>query len=570
MKEYTIGQVSSILNVKTHILRYWEKELPFIAPKKSISGRRLYTERDLQVLFRLKYLIYERGYTVPGAGKQIWKDIDKTGKSGVNENLVMELKGVRGELLDILSKLRFRRFLIDMENIINLYRENGQGHLFAYWDFRDDEMKRNLINDLKALDIALIESLQRRLKEKERKKPKFEPVGYVSLEKSRKDNGERKLGENFIKSGKTCFLTVAGGQGSRLGFDGPKGMFEISPVRKASLFQIFAEKILSSANRYGVRMPWLIMTSPLNHEDTKTFFEKNGFFGLNGDDVYFFNQGVLPSLYPDGRLILDVNGGIFKNPNGHGGVIGALKDSGLLNMLKSRGVEEIFYFQVDNPLVNIPDPLFLGWHLKTGSQMSSKVIRKAFPEEKLGSIGLIDGKPGIIEYSDLDSEAMYKRDERGELFYSQGSIAVHILNLDFLESQEGKLPYHIARKRVKTLIPTPSGTEIREEEAIKFEMFLFDAIPSARNPMFFETERREEFAPLKNREGVDSIETCIRGQVEKCAYWLEEVGVAVPRDESGRSVFLIEINPLFASNLDDLRKKRDELPEKITQDTLIE
>ncbi len=565
MKEYTIGQVSAILNVKPHIIRYWERELPFISPKKSLSGRRVYSERDLQLLFRLKYLIYEKGYTVSGAGNRIWEDI--TGKSS---DIVAEIRVIRGELLNILSNLSFRRFLRGMEDVIKRFEEVGQGHLFAFWDKRRDVEKEALIMDLETLDLSLIDSLRKRLKEAKPAKPNFKPVDYVSVDRARADVDAFTIGEEFIRNGKTCFLTVAGGQGSRLGFDGPKGMFEISPIRKASLFQIFAEKILSANRKYGLKMPWLIMTSPLNYEDTKNFFESKNYFGLEREYVYFFNQGVLPSMYPDGRLVLNVDGGLFKNPNGHGGVIGALKDSGLIERLKSMGIEEIFYFQVDNPLVNIPDPLFLGWHIRQGSQMSSKVIKKAFPEEKLGSIGLINGKPGVIEYSDLDRELMYLRDEKGELLYSQGSIAVHILNLGFIESQQGKLPYHLARKRVQALIPTAKGTEIKEEEVIKFEMFLFDAIPAAKNPLFFETERREEFSPLKNREGVDSIATCIRGQIEKYAFWLEKLGVRVPRDDRGNSVYAVEISPLFASNFEELRAKKDELPDEINKDTLFE
>ncbi len=565
MKEYTIGQISSILKIKPHIIRYWERELPFISPRKSLSGRRVYSERELQLLSRLKYLIYEKGYTVSGAGERIWEDI-----TGENRDVIAEIGMVRRELLNILSNLTFRRFLRSMEDVIKRFKEIGQGHLFAFWERRPNLEKETLISDLKALDISLIDSLKMRLREAKPAKPDFKPVDYVSVDRARADEDALRVGDEFIRSGKTCFLTVAGGQGSRLGFDGPKGMFKISPIRRASLFQIFAEKILFANRKYGLKMPWLIMTSPLNHEDTKNFFEEKNYFGLDRESVYFFNQGVLPSMYPDGRLVLDVDGGLFKNPNGHGGVISALKDSGLIKKLKDMGIEEIFYFQVDNPLVNIPDPLFLGWHIKEGSEMSSKVIKKAFPEEKLGSIGLINGKPGVIEYSDLDRELMYLKDERGELLYSQGSIAVHILNVRFIESQHGKLPYHLARKKVKALIPTERGTEIKEEEVIKFEMFLFDAIPAARNPLFFETERREEFSPLKNREGVDSIATCIRGQIEKYAFWLERLGVKVPRNEGGESIYAIEISPLFAPSFEDLRVKKDELPGEIDQDILIE
>ncbi len=564
MREYTIGQISRLLNVKPHILRYWEKELPFLSPKKNLGGRRVYSEIDLQLLYRIRYLIHEKGYTLSGAGKRVWEDLNSS-----DPNLLGKVRYLRGELIRLLDIIDEGRKKEAMTDTIKLFREKGQEHLFRYWERRDERQRERLIRDLNRLDLEMLGILQKRLKEEKKKKPKLDPIDFVSIDESRRDIDALRAGKDFIRAGKTAFLTVAGGQGSRLGFEGPKGMFPISPIRGASLFQIFSEKVMAARKIYGVPMPWLIMTSILNYEDTVNYFEENAFFGLEENDIYFFKQDVLPSLYPDGRLVLAPDGGLFKNPNGHGGVIEALKRSGMLDMLNERGIEELFYFQVDNPLVQVPDPLFLGWHLKYGSEMSTKVIEKAYPEEKLGSIGLIDGKPGVIEYSDLDLDLKLARNEDGRLLYSHGSIAVHILNVDFLRKQEGKLPYHLAFKSVKTLKPTDTGADIIEEEAVKFEMFLFDAIPFARNPLFFETSRREEFSPLKNREGVDSIETCIRGQIEKYASWLERVGTRVRRDEKGMSVHKIEISPLFALDLEVLKTKRNEIPKEINNETLI-
>ncbi|MCD6120577.1 MAG: UTP--glucose-1-phosphate uridylyltransferase [Spirochaetales bacterium] len=564
MKYFSIGEVSEILKIKTHILRYWEKEVPSLIPKKSISGRRLYTNRDIQMLSRFKYLVQEKKYTVQGAREKMWDDLNKKGNTAS-----ASIAELRKELFEILTKLRRRRDR-DMESeLIAKLKAAEQGHLFDFWEARTELQREKLTEDLKKLDLSVVNTLKAKLDSKEKTNTVFEPASYIPLSKSMEDRDTLKLGEDFITSGKTAFLTVAGGQGSRLGYEGPKGIFGISPVRKASLFQIFAEKLLAANRLYSVEIPWLIMTSLANYYETVDYFKKMNFFGLKAKDVIFFRQGMLPSLYPEGKLVLSADGGLFKNPNGHGGVVKALHDSGTIDFLTERGIDEIFYFQVDNPLVYVPDPLFLGFHLKNNSEMSSKVVKKAYPEEKIGSIGLINGKPGVIEYSDLDRDTMYSRRKDGTLYFAQGSIAVHILNVNFLKRIKTELPYHIARKKVKTLKPAATGADLVEEEVVKFEMFIFDAIPIARNPIFFETDRKEEFSPLKNRTGVDSIETCIEGQVKKYSNWLEAAGVIVPSNKDGKPEYPVEISPLFALNREILKKRKEELPERIEKETLF-
>ncbi|NOY07916.1 MAG: MerR family transcriptional regulator [Spirochaetes bacterium] len=564
MKYYSIGEVSEILKIKTHVLRYWEREVPFLGPQKSKSGRRIYTNRDVQLLFRFKYLTQIKKYTVQGARQKIWDDM-----RGTKSSAAVKIMELRTELVDILSKLRNRRSKNMERELKDSMLSIGQGHLFDYWDKRDKLKRDKLIGDLEKLDVSLLGVLTQRLGKKESNTLTFKPVGYVSIEESRKDKEALNLGKEFISSGKTAFLTVAGGQGSRLGFNGPKGTFKISPVRRVSLFQIFAEKLFSANRIYSTDIPWLIMTSRANYDETVDYFKKMNYFGLDSKSIHFFKQGMLPSLYPDGRLVLSEDGGIFQNPNGHGGVIKALHDSGIMLFLTKNGIEEIFYFQVDNPLVQVPDPLFLGIHLKRESEMSSKVIKKAFPEEKLGTIGLINGKPGVIEYSDLDKDTMYSRGTDGNLLFNQGSIAVHILNVGFLNGIKKNLPFHFARKKVKTLKPTEEGADLREEEVIKFEMFIFDAVPEAKNPVFFETERREEFAPLKNKTGIDSITTCLAGQIEKYSGWLEAAGVEVPRDNDNKPVYPVEISPVFALDREILITRKGELPAKIKKETLF-
>jgi UDP-N-acetylglucosamine/UDP-N-acetylgalactosamine diphosphorylase len=357
-----------------------------------------------------------------------------------------------------------------------------------------------------------------------------------------------------------------------LGFDGPKGCFPISPIRNASLFQILSEKILAVRKRYDRPIYWYIMTSPLNLEETRGFFETNGYFGLQEGEIIFFNQGVFPSLTREGKLLLAEEGGLFQNPNGHGGTISALADSGCLDHMSRESIEELYYMQVDNPLVRIPDPPFLGLHALEGSQMSTKVIAKAYPEEKIGVIGKINGKPGVIEYSDISEENQKARDEQGNLLYSHGSIAIHIFSLEFLRSHSGKLPLHVAQKTIQAWIPNDEGGAVQELAGIKFEMFIFDALADAGNPLFLETIREEEFAPLKNKTGRDSIETCRQGIMNLYARWLEANGITVPM-RGGKPVHRIEISPLVASDAESfgesLNQRFPSTVNRIDEDTLF-
>jgi UDP-N-acetylglucosamine/UDP-N-acetylgalactosamine diphosphorylase len=441
-------------------------------------------------------------------------------------------------------------------------------------------MRQRLLDDLASLHPAMVQELRRFITEPDAggvsrvgmgaaPEAELAPAPYVTLSDSRRDAAAREAGEEEIRRGRAAFLTVAGGQGSRLGFDGPKGMFPVTPLRKLTLFALFAEKLLAARRWYGTDIPWLIMTGPQNHQATVEYFESEKWFDLGRDTVRLFVQGSLPSFSPEGRLIMAPDGGLLFNPNGHGGVIEALRQSGSLAAMREQRVEHLFYFQVDNPLVRVPDPVFLGFHCRARSRISAKVVEKAYPEEKLGIIVTRDGKPSIIEYSDLDEERMHARGPDGRLYYGQGSIAIHILDVPFLENPGLHLPWHMARKNAKMLNPTPEGTEVLERDAVKLEMFVFDAIPLADRALFFETDRAEEFAPLKNREGQDSVASCLQGQREQAARWLSGVGVEVPRDGQGRPLHAIEISPLFALDPQVLAARRGILKDRIDEDTVL-
>jgi UDP-N-acetylglucosamine/UDP-N-acetylgalactosamine diphosphorylase len=595
MKSWSIGEVARVLGVKTHVIRYWESELPLLSPKKGLSGRREYSGNEIRLLLKFRHLLYDRKFTIEGAKKRLWEEL------GAGEpDLAARFAMIRADLIEALMTMQAKRGMteaahdggaaVDAEaspdaeasdgesmsekEIREKLESVGQEHLFDHWAARPEPMRKKLLEDLGSLDLALVRTLCDRLAAGDAATsapPAMDiaPAPYISLGQSAGDREASARGEELIRLGRAALLTVAGGQGSRLGYEGPKGMFPITPIRKLTLFAHFAEKLQAARRWYGVEIPWLIMTGPQNHQATVDYFETTDFFGLGRDSIHLFMQGSVPSLSPEGRLLMAPDGGLFFSPNGHGGVIEALRRTGTLAAMQDRGVAHLFHFQVDNPLVRVPDPLFLGFHSRAAAQISSKVIEKAFPEEKLGVIVTAGGKPLVIEYSDLDQALMQARDADGGLHFRQGSIAVHILDVDFLSRPSLRLPWHLARKKARTLNPTAEGTEIQERDAIKMEMFVFDAIPAADRAQFFETERAEEFAPLKNREGVDSIETCIRGQVEKAARWLASAGVEVPRDADGMPRHAIEISPLFAMDPAVLAARRGLLKDRIDEDTLL-
>ncbi|MAB91369.1 MAG: hypothetical protein CMJ90_18240 [Planctomycetes bacterium] len=446
-----------------------------------------------------------------------------------------------------------------------------QGHVLGFWDRLDDEARAALLDDVASVDLEQLKALHRRSLDQE-------PTGPASVEAlpqitkgadSQADADARRVGEQLLRDGKSCAFTVAGGQGTRLGHEGPKGTFPATPIQGKPLFQVFAEKLLVLERRFLQPVPWYVMTSPGNHDDTQSFFAQHDYFGLKSDHVMFFQQGTMPALTADGRLILESEHALFRSPDGHGGSLRALFESGAVADMETRGVEEIYYFQVDNPLVEMCDPVFMGYHRQRGSEFSSKSVPKRAPEEKVGILVLVDGKPGVIEYSDLADGLRNAREDSGLLRFRAGNIAVHAISRAFVERlNEGGfgLPMHIARKKIPA--KQPDGA-IASVDGIKFETFVFDALPLARKVLLMEVPRATEFAPIKNRDGSDSPETSWRAQSTQFADWLEAAGVVVPRDPDGSPQHRIEICPLFADSRQEVAQRRTELPDSIDADTMI-
>jgi UDP-N-acetylglucosamine/UDP-N-acetylgalactosamine diphosphorylase len=442
---------------------------------------------------------------------------------------------------------------VALKEITETLIENGQEHILEHLELMTVQQKDALINDLKQVDFKLLDSLfetYKKLSASKKEKKVFSAADVLSFDEGDASVKEKKrlyaIGEDYLNQGKIAVFLVAGGQGTRLGFDGPKGCYSISPIKGKSLFQLFSENIIGLQRRYGKQFPWYIMTSNENNEDTLSFFRKNSFFGLNEDNVRFIVQKQVPSFDFNGKLIISGDKKLLKNPNGHGGSIQALYDTGALSEMKSSGIEEIFYFQVDNPLVKIADPLFAGAHISSSADISSKVVRKTDPDERVGIIGKVDGKLGCIEYSELSSEQVRERKEDGSLLFSGGNIAIHMLNRSFVEklnSGEDKgLSYHLAEKDVAVLEVKSGKHTLKHIKGIKPEMFIFDAFSFAKNSVTLEVERSEEFSPVKNSEGKDSPETARRAMVEKCIKWINESGKGdlLPEDID------VEISSLFA------------------------
>ena len=447
-----------------------------------------------------------------------------------------------------------------------------QEHILHFWDELSEQEQKHLLEIAGAINFRKIQKYYKIAKTENK------PINFSLLEPSDyvKQNDERRekfyqLGSEALKNGKVAFLTVAGGQASRLGFDLPKGCFRISPITQKSLFQIFAEKILFYSNLYNQPLKWFIMTSIDNFKTTVDFFSQNNYFNLDKKNVFFFKQGINPTVTSEsGDLILKNKSELFMNPNGHGGILGALTSQGYISQMEHLGIEYLSYFQVDNPLINMADPYFIGCHIDENSNISTKVIRKEFAEEKLG-IAMQECKSTkrkIVEYSDIPEKIMKQQDENGNLLFNMGSTGIHIFSVSFIKKASSKLPIHIANKEMT--LPNINNSDDPEKKisVLKFETFVFDTIPLAKKAIFFETSRNEEFFPLKNKTGTDSIETCIDGQINLYRSWLKDLGC-----KDIDKIERCEISPLFApdraSFLEIANKKLSGIKEMIYENNNI-
>ncbi|UCD56414.1 MAG: UDPGP type 1 family protein [Candidatus Hydrogenedentota bacterium] len=452
----------------------------------------------------------------------------------------------------------------EKQRLIDATIRAGHARVFRWWGELGEDGKNRLLRQLSSIDFDELSGLYGRHKDKREQLARqvIEPAEVITLPKTRDEiaasENARRLGEEAIRAGEVAVFVVAGGQATRLGIEAPKGTFEITPIRRKPIFEHHAEKIRALSRRYATCLPFYIMTSETNDAATREFFEQNEYFGLDSADVFFFKQEMIPALDFEGRLLLEAKDRIFTSPNGHGGSISSLKSSGALADMQARGVRYIFYFQVDNVLIKLADPVFLGHHIGRRAEMSAKVAPKSGPEEKVGVVCRAGGAIAVIEYSDLPDEYKYARNEDGSLKFSAGNLAIHVLDVDFVEKlNEGKysLPFHIAEKAIPFLDDNGELVSPEKKNGLKFEKFVFDALGRAKAAAVIEVNRDEEFAPVKNAEGEDSPATACELMMRLYARWLEDAGAPVPRGPDGSVRDLLEISPLFALDAEELKQK---------------
>jgi UDP-N-acetylglucosamine/UDP-N-acetylgalactosamine diphosphorylase len=431
----------------------------------------------------------------------------------------------------------------------------GQGHVFRFWSRLGPHEREQLLAQAESIDLhALLRALEATCK-RASAPPRLEPTPVECLPENGGDPGRReaarRLGEEMLAAGRVGVLVVAGGQATRLGYGGPKGGYPIGPVSQRSLFEIQAQKIRRLRERYGRPIPWYVMTSRATDAATRQLFASQNGFGLPAADVVFFCQGMVPSFDFSGRLILAEPGRIMENPDGHGGSLTALLASGALADAQRRGVDTLFYYQVDNPLVRMADPVFLGFHALAGAEVSCKVVRKRDAMEKAGVVARVNGRVGVVEYTELDDAHRHARNSSGELLYWAGNTAIHVFDLDLVRRVAAEadrwLPFHASEKQIPTIDDAGRPVAPDAPNGRKLERFVFDALPAARGVCVVETARSEEFSPVKNATGSDSPRTARLDLVAQYRAWLRAAGIEAPTGVA------LEIDHSRVDGPDDLR-----------------
>ena len=417
----------------------------------------------------------------------------------------------------------------------NTLERNGQGQLLRFWDVLGAKERKALLAQVASLDFREIARCRAMLggdAQGPAASAGANPTApKVTVLKGKAREEAIAAGAKELKAGRVAVLLVAGGQGSRLGFDGPKGAYPIGPVTGAPLFYFHARKVLAKARKYGRSVPFYIMTSEANYDATQACFRENGWFGLDRKDVFLFRQGMWPGMTADGKVILDAPGHVFMSPDGHGGLLAALKRSGALADMKRRGIRSVFFFQVDNPLVDVADEAFIGYHVRERSEYSLKLCAKRDPYEKVGMPMKFGGRFRMVEYTEMTDEQCNRKGRDGKLYFLYGSPAIHVFDRAFLEREAAKpMPLHLAHKKIAMVDAKGRTVKPAEPNGYKFEKFIFDILPDAKRAAFLAFDQKDEFSPLKNAEGSDSPYTCRADLQAKWRRQLAERGISVSED----------------------------------------
>ena len=383
-------------------------------------------------------------------------------------------------------------------------KKYGQEHVLKYYAELPEEQRNTLIEQIDRTDFTVIGQAA-----ETGKRGTIAPI--KAMTKPEIDMGRERferIGMEAVKAGKLGAVLLAGGMGTRLGSDAPKGMYDIGISKPVYIFQRLIENLMKVVEKAGNYIQLFVMTSEKNHDATVGFFKEHDYFGYDKDYIAFFKQDMAPAADFDGKVYMEAKDSIATSPNGNGGWFLSMKKSGLLELVEKRGIEWLNVFAVDNVLQSIADPVFAGAVLEGGYSVGSKVIRKVNPQEKVGVMCTEDGRPSIVEYIELTEDMLTQRDENGEYAYNFGVILNYLFKVDKLVNLlERKLPYHKSAKKIPYINEAGELVKPEEPNGYKYEQFILDMIQMLDSCLPFEVVRGKEFAPIKNKTGVDSVES---------------------------------------------------------------
>ena len=391
----------------------------------------------------------------------------------------------------------------------DIVKKYNQEQLLTFYNELSEKAKEELLDQILEIDFEKVNRLYETTKQElEIKEDKIEPMKYIDKLKLSEEEKERleKIGANIISKGEYAVATMAGGQGTRLGHHAPKGTYRL--IDDKSLYEIFYESLNRANKKYDCVIPWYIMTSKENNADTLEFFEQNGYFGYPREDVFFFEQNEFPIMDKEGKIFLAEKGLVKQAADGNGGIFGSMVRSGAVEDMKKRGVKWLFIGAIDNALLQMVEPLLVGIAEEENVLAVAKSIVKNSPKEKVGVFCKRNNKPSVIEYTELPEDMANLRDENGELFYGEAHIMCNMFSVSILNDVGGqKLPLHKALKKAEYIDLNGEKIEAKEPNSYKFESFIFDAFETLDDMRILRGVREEDFAPVKNAEGVDSPAT---------------------------------------------------------------
>lgn len=397
--------------------------------------------------------------------------------------------------------------LMNFEETKTMLENKGQTQLLKYYDELDQTQKEELLARIGKIDFSLLEILDN--PSMKQKRGDIKPLSALKLSEIDKNRySYEKTGIEAIKAGKVGAILLAGGQGTRLGYDKPKGTYNLGVTKKLYIFECLINNLMDVVKKADAWVPIAIMTSDINHDDTVSFFKEHDYFGYNSDYVYFFVQDMAPATDYNGKIYLEEKYKPAMSPNGNGGWFTSFAGAGLLDEFNKLGVEWMNVFAVDNVLQRIADPSFVGATIQSECVCGAKVVSKAAPDEKVGLLCTEDGRPSIVEYYEMTDEMMYSKDENGDLLYNYGVILNYLFSVkELIRIMEDKLPIHVVEKKIPYIGDDGVKNKPEKPNGYKFELLVLDLIHLMKDCLSYEVCREKEFAPVKNLTGIDSVES---------------------------------------------------------------